>query len=209
MAVSKLNKYLIDIKGHRKLKNSELQTISIKHYPILLSEVKCITGKSCFLYIILNEISEYDVPQMKISLEILNKIMPVIYPNIGSRDNYFTKIRAVIYKKYPDIDGKCSPEKRIALSMMKLSKDDKQTKIANAMKTVKSKNRNKKQFNIDYIVKVINDTKQEKDPYKRAVSLLLVSGARPVELLFRNTYEVDKKKPQWINIRGLAKKSKN
>lgn len=158
-------------------------------------------GSSAMMTYVLDHIAESDGRALNNLLNVLNEIMPKVYENTNTRNKYMSSIRTKIADKY----GLNSPQYKEANDRMKITKDEKKAIVEKYNMTVKEKGRNRKRFIVEDIIKVINEAIAKPHWADQSIALLLVCGARPYELLAKNTYEQGETE-EWIRISNLAKK---
>lgn len=68
------------------------------------------------------------------------------------------------------------------------------------------KNKNRIQVDQLELLSTLNKLLLSDNVYDKILALLMASGARPVELLSKNKYELIKDKPSWVKVLNIAKK---
>lgn len=137
-------------------------------------------------------------------LDKLNVAIPKMYPNYSTRQAMFSKIRSAITKQY----GKNSPEHTQSRMRMHVPKTERVEHDKSYRLKVKDRNRNRYVFHYrEHILPLVK--KYESDDWRElAFSLLIISGLRPVELLYSGEFKADHESNCSLIVSGFAK-SKN
>jgi len=160
------------------------------------------TAPSVFTDIVAGNILKLKNNEMKVALSLLAKLGIKFYDNITSRDMFYSKIRKPILDKY----GKEKDEYKQTLELMKITKAQRTKLNTEANKKVRQANKTRKTYYSEDIINVIQETKDSSDWATEAISLMLASGCRPIELLDKNTFKVDRKQKDWVIVGNIAKK---
>lgn len=132
--------------------------------------------------------------------KIINKVYQKIYDNPSTIDSYFSMdVRQVIYKRHGYGDYYNLSKKLVALDYEVKGEMEREKK-----KKMMERLNNQKVINKQKIYEIINAHKNSKDPLRRAFVLLLVSGSRPVELIYKSDYIPHN--TNWVKQSKLAKK---
>lgn len=152
---------------------------------------------------------ERQIPQ---AFELINDIYQQLYgSNQATLDGAFsTDVRKPIFTKY----GRGSELHKLAKSKAKISYAEKGKVIDRAHKQVILKNSDRIEFTSSQILDLIRECNVSPNAYKRAIGLLLASGARPIELFDKSEFSAYKPEnpedlgnnPNWITQNKLAKK---
>lgn len=137
-------------------------------------------------------------------LDKLNLAIPKMYPNYSTRQAVFSKIRSAIVQQY----GKNSPEHIQSRMRMHVAKAERVEHDKSYRLRVKDRNRNRYVFHYrEHVLPLVKQYESE-DWRELAFSLLLISGLRPVELLYMGEFLADPESNCSLIVRGFAK-SKN
>lgn len=138
-------------------------------------------------------------------LEVLPKFYEVYthyYPLLTTKKQKLSEIRKII-------------ERNQSKNAYRLSKHDKYFNLNYNQRAdlldkynqdIEKKNKNKIQIDEGEILSSMRTLILSKNPYDRAISLLLASGCRPVELFYLNKFHLIKDKPSYLRITNIAKK---
>lgn len=158
------------------------------------------------------ELAVADERQIPQAFELINDIYQRLYgSNQATLDGVFsTDVRKPIFTKY----GRGSELHKLAKSTAKISYAEKGKIIENAHKQVILKNSDRIEFTSTQILDLIRECNSSPNAYKRAIGLLLASGARPIELFDKSEFSAYKPEnpedlgnnPNWITQNKLAKK---
>ena len=136
-------------------------------------------------------------------LKSLDLIYPKLYLNHNTLDNYFsTDIRKPIAKRF----GNKSEEHKLSLELTALTWDQKGEVIKKAKEKVTEKNSYRTIFSGNRVLKLIKDNITSTDVLRKAVALLLASGARPNEMFGKGVFTPIEDHPHWIKQVYIAKR---
>lgn len=137
------------------------------------------------------------------ALQVMFKQYSVFYKKPNSLKQKLTEVRTKSIEKFQSAD------------FYKMSKLDKYFNISNAKRIkivndykeqVRKKNKNKIQVDVKHIVDMTTHLIQSKNVYDRLISLMICTGARPIEIFDKNEFELIPDRPAWIKVLNLAKK---
>jgi hypothetical protein len=158
------------------------------------------------------ELAVVDKEQLPKAFELINEIYHKLYgSNQGTLDGIFsTDVRRPMIDTY----GRGSEMHKMAKSKAKVTYEEKGKIIENAKKQVVLKNSERIEFNSTQILDLIRECNSSPNAYKRAIGLLLASGARPIELFDKSEFSAYTpadpedlgNNPNWIQQGKLAKK---
>ena len=199
---SKLLKYIVDVAKMKPITTEKVVKLTKKEYDNINISNKA-TAPSIFTNVIVNNILKLNKTETKLSLSLICKLGLAFYDLPKCRDVFYTKIRKPILEKY----GKDSPEYIQTLDLMKITKKERTKLNKDYNKKVKNANENVKTYYSNHLMDIIEKTKNNDDWATRAISLILASGTRAVELLDKNTFKIDpKRKDNWVIVGNIAKK---
>ena len=149
-----------------------------------------------------------DEEEYKKYLKLVNELYGKIYKNSMTLKKKFSNIRTTIGKKYGKYDNNRNilPHYQLSLNLIHIPKSANKELISNYKTSLKIRNETRKVYNKDDILNIIIDNYDSNDIYNVAVSLLLASGLRPIELFDRVDTEPIEGKLSYIKFCNLAKK---
>lgn len=161
-----------------------------------------------FRYLIPWKMTNLKKYNLKDILKLCNKVFPKIYKNDSVLDNTFsTLIRKPIHERFPDVNGKESPEYRDSKQLARLDYERKGELLKQQKDKVFEKNNERIEVDGLELMQIIQDGLNSQDPFRRALALSICVGTRPIELFGLSDFELDAEEPEhWIRQVALAKK---
>ncbi len=201
-------KLIEDFKVSEVINSNIVNDLIIKHYPE--KEFLGPEDKRCKVLIkklVAYEMERIDPSQLEGVLPVLNSVYHVLFPHQPTLDKYFsTDIRSVLTKRF----GYDSNEHKISRDLVRIANKERSTMVQNETERLKQKNCNRSPITVKIILGIIQENILSKDPYRRAIALLLACGSRPIEFFSKSTYELfkdpdDPNNLQWIKQSCIAK----
>lgn len=158
-------------------------------------------ASSAFMAYVLDNIKEQAGAELNNVLDALNIAFPKIYKEANTRNKYMSMIRQEIAAKY----GQDSEEYRQSNDRMKITKKEKAAIKTNYNLGLKDKGRNRQVFEQEGVLQLIHEALNKDHYADQAIGLMLTSGARPFEIMYKNEYEPAETEG-WIRVTHLAKK---
>lgn len=205
-------KVLTEINSIEDLDHSKANAAIEKLYA--RNEIQDVTAKTYVLIrkFVPQELATVSKDQILKAFELINEIYQKLYgSNQSTLDvNFSSDVRKPMILRY----GRHSELHKLAKSSAKISHAEKEKIIENAHKKVVLKNSDRIEFNSTQILDLIRECNSSPNAYKRAIGLLLASGARPIELFDKSEFSEYKPEdpedlgnnPNWIQQGNLAKK---
>lgn len=178
------------------------------------SEINEITKRSYVLIrkFVPQELATVSEDQIPRAFELINDIYQKLYgSNQSTLDvNFSNDVRKPMITRF----GRHSDMHKLAKSAAKITYAEKGKIIEHARKQVVLKNSERIEFNSTQILDLIRECNSSPNAYKRAIGLLLASGARPIELFDKSEFSAYVPEnpedlgncPNWIQQGKLAKK---
>ncbi len=136
--------------------------------------------------------------------EALDKVIKALFTNENTSENVFVQFRKPVRQKYGDksqIYIKSTHIMGVSRERSNQRKEEYQNKVAE-----KGLNRrNLKPIYDDEIYNAIDVGINSSDPLEKAISVMLNTGSRSIEVFKVSTYSEMKDNPSFINIKGIAK----
>lgn len=205
-------KVLTDINSIEDLNHTQASAAIEKLYA--RNEIFDVTKNTYVLIrkLVVQELGVVDKDQIPRAFELINEIYHKLYgSNQKTLDSIFSyDVRRPMIIKY----GRNSELHKLSKSKVKITYEEKGKIIDDAKKKVVLKNSERIEFNSTQILDLIRECNSSPNPYKRAIGLLLASGARPIELFDKSEFSEYKPEnpedlgnnPNWIQQGKLAKK---
>jgi Telomere resolvase len=143
-----------------------------------------------------------DPNKFTILFQETTKIIQALYPNQNSSEMFFTKLRKSIIDRF----GDGSQIYRLSIKNMGLSPAERTERGKNYIAQVAERNEKRGEMEpiyVDDILKTIAIYKTDRDPFKRAMAVLIATGMRGTELFKVST--IKKINDSEIEILQLAK----
>ena len=137
-------------------------------------------------------------------LKLINTIYANLYTNTSTLDSMLSKdVRTIISEKY----GEKSQQHTLSKELVKIPYEEKGNLIKEQEDKVRAKNKNRLEFQTDEVMKIIKNNINSDDPLRNAISLLIASGCRPIELFEKAKFKANPEVgPNWIIQDYVAKR---